>query len=76
MSYPNNQGQVENNQVLHSPFPNPYSDPVVQGINESIAHEDHDYEVMFSEDRWEWYERYCKAHLEDYLKWTWEARGE
>ena len=76
MSYPNDRGQVENNMVLHSPFPNPWNDPIVQRVNENYRHEDHDYEVMFSEDRWKHYERYVKAHLEDYLRWTWENRKE
>lgn len=75
MSYPDKWGQVENGMVVNA-FPNPYNDPIIKRINENYQHEDHDHEVMWSDDRWEWFEKYAKAHLEDYLRWTWEHRKE
>jgi len=72
MSYPNNQGQVENKMILT--FPNPFNDPILKRINECYEREDLEYEAMFSEDRFEYMERYCKANLEPYLRWIWENR--
>lgn len=78
MTYPDRHGQVENGMIVFDAdgftFPNPFNDPIIKRLNECYAHEDHDYEVMFSDERWAHYERYCKAHLEDYLRWTWEHR--
>lgn len=60
--------------VLRPAYDNPYGDPLIGKINESFAKEDLEYEAMFGEDRWNYFEKYCKAHLEDYLRWVWENR--
>jgi hypothetical protein len=74
MSYPNSRGEVENGMVLRPAYNNPYGDPLVAALNEVHAREDNDYAVLWSEDRFKYMERYCKAHLDDYMAWCWNNR--
>jgi phage gp16-like protein len=72
MAYPNRFGEVEN--YMTRPFRNPFSDPVINALNEARLREDLEDACMFGDDRWNYMEKYCKAHLQDYLNWVWEHR--